>query len=154
VSLAGVAMVLMAKPALHRGIQAMRRRGRQQVSSLHRAINGFVLFIQLCDAIGLGAFTAAGADLAVATGHNNIQTVLFVGTVTAVGGGMLRDICIQKTPGVLYKDIYATASLIGALAYFLAFPVLGGESAIHISFAVTMILRLLAIRFHWRLPRL
>ncbi|MBQ7514974.1 MAG: TRIC cation channel family protein [Schwartzia sp.] len=153
VSLAGVALVLLARPALRRVIRAMRHGSRAQAAALHRRIRTLGLFVQVCDAIGLGAFAAAGADLAAATGHNNLQTVLFVGTVTAVGGGILRDICIQKTPSVFYKEIYLTAALLGALAYYLALPRLGETAALYLAFAVTTGLRLLAIHYHWRLPR-
>ncbi len=153
VSLAGVAMVLVTRPGLRRAVRTVRHGGRAQVAALHRRLRALNLFVQVCDAIGLGAFAAAGADMAAATGHNNLQTVLFVGTVTAVGGGILRDICIQKTPSVFYKEIYLTAALLGAFGYYLALPRLGETPALYLAFAVTTGLRLLAIRFHWSLPR-
>ena len=117
-----------------------------------RSLSRFSTTILVCDAIGLGAFAATGADMAADLGHNNLLTVSFLAVVTAVGGGVLRDLCIRRVPGVLYKEIYATAALAGAAAYYLAYPHLGSNASLYICFIVTTVLRLLALRYRWTLP--
>lgn len=108
--------------------------------------------VQFCDAIGLGAFAAAGANMAVVHGYYDILTVTFLAVVTAVGGGVIRDISIQQLPGVFYKEIYATASLGGALAYYYAYPYTTPDMAMYLCFTITTGLRLLALHYHWELP--
>ena len=74
------------------------------------------------DAAGLGIFTIIGIKTAIATGYgNNPFFVLFLGMVTGIGGGIIRDILIQEIPFVLRKRIYALASLFGGLIYYLLF---------------------------------
>ena len=119
---------------------------------LHGPCQRFSMTIQVCDAIGLGAFSAAGANMAVNFGYYNILTVVFLAVVTAVGGGVIRDVSIQQLPGVFYKEIYATAALLGALAYFFVYPYVEQDTAMYICFSVTTGLRLLALRYHWDLP--
>ena len=60
------------------------------------------------DAIGLGLFAVAGAQKALAYGHNSEVAVL-LGVVTAVGGGTLRDVLLTRVPVVLQREIYASA---------------------------------------------
>ncbi len=108
--------------------------------------------IQVCDAIGLGSFTAAGANMAVTYGYYNLLTVTFLAVVTAVGGGVIRDIFIQQLPGVFYKEIYATASLLGAWAFYFAYPYVQADAAMYLCFGTTTGLRLLALHYHWKLP--
>lgn len=119
---------------------------------LHGLCKRFSMAIQVCDAIGLGAFAAAGANMAANFGYYNILTVVFLAVVTAVGGGVIRDISIQQLPGVFYKEIYATAALLGALAYFFAYPYVDQDTAMYLCFVVTTGLRLLSLRYHWDLP--
>ena len=108
--------------------------------------------IQVCDAIGLGAFAAAGANMAADCGYYNFLTVSFLSVVTAVGGGVIRDVFIQVLPGVFYKEIYATAAWAGAAVCFFLYPYLSHDAAMYSCFGVTTGLRLLALRYHWALP--
>ena len=112
----------------------------------------FNMAIQVCDAIGLGSFAAAGANMAASFGYYNVLTVVFLAVVTAVGGGVIRDVSIQELPAVFYKEIYATAALAGSLAFFFVYPYVAADAAMYICFAVTTGLRLLALRHHWDLP--
>ena len=72
--------------------------------------------ILICDAIGLGVFTAIGAAKGDLYGLGTVGMIL-CGVLSAVGGGILRDVMSRKIPDVLTSDFYATASLIGGLAY-------------------------------------
>lgn len=107
------------------------------------------------DAIGLGVFAVSGARIGVESGFGgNTFLVTFLGMITAVGGGMLRDILIKEIPFVLKKRIYAVAAIAGALCY--ALMVEHGISTVwaySAGWAVTAVLRLLATVFRWDLPR-
>jgi uncharacterized membrane protein YeiH len=104
------------------------------------------------DALGLGAFTASGASLAYSVDPNPVLVTL-VGTITAVGGGVLRDVLANEVPLVLTRDFYATAAIIGSLAYYaLAYLGLFSGYLTAIVVLLTFVLRVAAIRRNWRLP--
>lgn len=108
--------------------------------------------ITVCDAIGLGVFTAIGAAKGVQYHLTPIGIVLS-GVFTAVGGGVLRDIMVGMVPVVLKSDFYATASLIGGVVYCvlvsLGIPVF--FTFIIVSLLV-IVLRLLGYRYKLQLP--
>ena len=81
------------------------------LSNLHR-------IIAFCDAVGLGVFTAIGAAKGFAYELNTIGVIL-CGVLTAVGGGILRDVMSKSIPVVLTSDFYATASLLGGVLFCL-----------------------------------
>ena len=77
----------------------------------------FMLWLyNMFDTVGLASFTITGmlTGLSRETGNPYVLPVL-LGVITAVGGGVLRDLMAHRMPGVLYKDIYATAALLGAV---------------------------------------
>ena len=70
------------------------------------------------DAMGLGIFTVIGINTAIGAGYgDNAFLQMFVGVTTGVGGGILRDMLAGVTPLVLRKQIYASASFVGAALY-------------------------------------
>ncbi len=104
------------------------------------------------DALGLGAFTASGASLAYSVDPNPVLVTL-VGTITAVGGGVLRDVLANEVPLVLTRDFYATAAIIGSLTYYaLAYLGLFRGYLTAVVLLLTFALRVAAIRRNWRLP--
>jgi uncharacterized membrane protein YeiH len=109
--------------------------------------------VKIFDAIGLGVFAALGALKGYDHGLGPIG-VIMMGTVTAVGGGVIRDILVSEIPAVLTSDFYATAAALGALSLWGA-RVLGlsPEISLGIAVLVTIGLRLLALRFRFGLPR-
>lgn len=108
------------------------------------------------DAVGLGAFTVIGIHTAVNEAHmTSVFLLIFVGMVTGIGGGMLRDMMAGMTPFVFVKHVYACASLVGAVLctavrYFLS----NDAAAMVIGAAAVVIIRLLAAHFRWNLPRI
>ncbi len=110
----------------------------------------------LFDALGLGAFTVTGVRMGLAAGYGDRWFFLvFLGLVTGIGGGLLRDVMTNSTPFVLQKRVYALASIIGAVAYLLLCkigltPTLAGMAAV----ALVFVIRLLATVFRWNLPRI
>ncbi|MDD4923112.1 MAG: TRIC cation channel family protein, partial [Bacteroidales bacterium] len=115
------------------------------VKRLHRPV---LLF----DALGLSLFTVTGAQKAMAYGCNS-EVAILLGITTAVGGGVLRDVLLNRVPLILEKEIYASAALAGAL-----FVVAGKYfqwTGSWVSFAAFLLcfgLRLLSVRYHWNLP--
>jgi uncharacterized membrane protein YeiH len=108
--------------------------------------------ITALDAAGLSLFAVAGTEKAL---DYKIQPVIapFLGTITAAGGGVMRDVLLNQVPAVLRADIYATAALAGGAALVLARQArLSPGQAALAGFAVCFLLRLAAVRLHWHLP--
>lgn len=111
--------------------------------------------MNVLDAIGLGIFTVTGIRTACeAHPEGGAFLMLFVGAVTGIGGGMLRDIMAGMTPFVFVKHVYACASLMGAALYLLLLPRVPQIPAILISVALVIAIRLLAAHYRWNLPRI
>jgi len=112
------------------------------------------LFVMIADAIGLGTFTALGAIRAENAEAGGIA-IVSLAVLTAVGGGMLRDILAGEIPVVLKSDFYATAALIGGLFYWV-FGLCTNEYhglKIVATIAITIILRLYAMYAKLKLPK-
>lgn len=106
------------------------------------------------DAIGLGAFTVLGIRFAQEqAGYENTALLLFVGVITGVGGGLMRDIFAGNVPYIFRKHVYATASIAGAVAYIFIERACYTELAATVSLLLVLALRLMAARFEWNLPR-
>ena len=73
---------------------------------------------QIFDALGLGAFCIVGTESAMLLDADNVWMACFVGTLTGVGGGVVRDILLSRVPNVLKKDIYAIIGIFGTLLFF------------------------------------
>lgn len=106
----------------------------------------------LSDTLGLAAFTVLGIESA-GPGRNT-GLLLFVGMITGVGGGVLRDILAGSVPSILRKHIYAVASLAGALADVLLMHILPAEIAMLAGFGVVVLIRLAAAHYKWNLPHI
>ena len=108
------------------------------------------------DAIGLGTFTVIGIYTALIHDPESRPVLLiFVGMITGIGGGMLRDVMAKETPFVLVKHIYAVASLAGALVCIGLMELTGSSSAAMIAGgAVVIVIRLMAAHYRWNLPRI
>ncbi len=106
------------------------------------------------DAAGLGIFSAIGVQNTIRAGFgDNAFFCIFLGLITGIGGGMLRDVLSHATPAVLRKHVYALASLAGAAVYYLL-QSYSSTFAIALSTLIVVLLRLLAARYRWKLPRI
>jgi uncharacterized membrane protein YeiH len=105
------------------------------------------------DAGGLALFAVAGTQKALAFGIRPLIAAA-LGTVTAVGGGMARDVLLTRIPAILRVDVYATAALAGSLTMIaarrLGLPVWAGSL---LGFVVCVALRLVAVSRDWNLPK-
>ncbi|MBR5229361.1 MAG: trimeric intracellular cation channel family protein [Firmicutes bacterium] len=110
------------------------------------------------DSLGLGIFTVVGIQVAHSMGDSigthSAFLMLFVGVVTGVGGGVLRDVMAGDRPYIFVKHFYATASLCGAAAAITLWHSLGSATAMIAGTVTVVVLRILAAKFHWSLPKL
>jgi uncharacterized membrane protein YeiH len=109
--------------------------------------------IQVLDAAGLAIFAVAGTEKAMLYKMNPLVAVL-LGTVTGVGGGIIRDVLLTQVPTVLRLEVYATAALVGSTCMIAArkmrvSPNLAGA----LGGVVCFLLRVISIWKHWNLPR-
>ncbi len=109
--------------------------------------------VRLFDAMGLGLFAVYGAHKALLFG-TNAEVAILLGVVTAIGGGMARDVLLARVSVVLQKEIYASAALVGAAlavtGEYLHWPALW---ATWLPILVCFGLRFLSLRHGWNLPR-
>lgn len=107
------------------------------------------------DAAGLAVFTITGINTGIQEGFKDNGFLLVVlGVLTGVGGGIIRDIMANEKPYVLVKHFYACASVCGAITFVLLYDKMKFSLVVLLSFGVTMLLRILVIKFRWNLPRI
>ncbi len=108
----------------------------------------------ISDAVGLGAFTVLGIQyIQEQAGYENLVLLLFVGVITGVGGGLIRDIFAGNVPYIFRKHVYATASIAGAVTYLCLEKTGHMELAAIVSLLLVLVLRILAAHFEWNLPK-
>lgn len=105
-----------------------------------------------CDAVGLGIFTVLGVYTAHSEGYHGIFFLVFLGMMTGIGGGLIRDILADTMPFILYKHIYAMAAFAGALVCVLLIHI-HLYLALAAGTAVVIVIRVLATHYCWDLPR-
>lgn len=142
----GIIFALVTAAAVCIGFRYFRgsHRGRKLVLFAYR----------VSDTAGLAAFTVTGVITAIHSypGYRYVLPVL-LGLITAVGGGILRDVLAQKVPVVLYEDVYAMASVVGGIVICVLYPLTGIIYASWGGFGAVLLLRICAIIFGWRLYR-
>lgn len=117
---------------------------------IERLKNAWFVF----DTLGLALFTIAGIQKSVAFGQP-YWVAIIMGCITGAAGGVIRDIMLVREPVIFHKEIYAMASVMGGLAYWLTIHLDNSvELSAIISFAVTCVIRFLAVRYHLSLPKL
>ena len=113
---------------------------------------GKILFFM--DAIGLGVFTVIGVQTAYSLSADyGFFLLLFVGVITGVGGGVMRDVLVQNMPYIFVKHIYAVASLAGAIICILFWERLSPEYAMVLGGGAVFVIRCLSAYFKWSLPK-
>ena len=104
----------------------------------------------IMDSIGLGVFTVIGVRAGIPFGNSFLA--IFVGAVTGVGGGVIRDVFALELPSIFVHRFYACASLIGAIACTYLWRV-NETLALAAGAVIVIVLRLLAAKFRWHLPK-
>ena len=109
-------------------------------------------FITAFDAVGLSIFTVTGTTLALSAGLSPAPAVL-LGMLTGVGGGVLRDVLAAEVPLIFRSEIYAVASMFGAIIIIVASQTgLSGFIPEAIAALATFTLRMVSVRRGWRIP--
>ena len=108
------------------------------------------------DALGLAAFSIMGIEVARLTlAEDKTLLIIIMGVITGVGGGVLRDVLVNEKPYILTKHIYAVVSVLGCIIYCCLSIQLGYTVfATVFVLSFTVIMRLLAAKLHWKLPRI
>lgn len=109
----------------------------------------FMLF----DTLGIALFTIVGLEKAQSLGVNNFIAVI-MGMFTAVFGGVLRDVLINRTPTIFVEEIYATACIIGGVSY-LILDSFGVDRNINfiVSGSIIAVIRIITVKFNLSLPK-
>ena len=119
-------------------------------SKLKNQMNTWLVF----DAIGLGVFSIIGASIAYQIVGLSFLPMLFAGVLTAIGGGILRDVFVREIPIVFVKEVYAVASVVGITIFYL---VLSSGIDVQVASIIGIVsatgIRLLAMKYNWNLPK-
>ncbi|MDL2259798.1 trimeric intracellular cation channel family protein [Deltaproteobacteria bacterium OttesenSCG-928-K17] len=120
----------------------------------YRKLDRFHRLIDFFDALGLGLFAVVGANKALTFGITPTWCV-GLGMITAIGGGIMRDIMLAQVPGILKSEIYATPAILGCLIMVAGKSWFPGHG--HFFMAAGAItasgLRLMAIHYNWHIRR-
>lgn len=132
--------IIIFIPTIHRGLLRRQR------------IYDFSVIIM--DALGLGIFTVVGIRAAFEVSQSfNGFLLVFVGVVTGVGGGIMRDILAGDTPYIFIRHIYASASIAGAIVSVVLWSYIDHIYAMLAGTVLIVLIRLLSFLFKWNLPR-
>ena len=105
------------------------------------------------DSIGLGIFTVVGVNTGISSGYmDNVFLLVFLGTITGVGGGLMRDMMAGVPPYIFVKHIYACASIVGAVVCVYMNRFVGNVEAMVVACFVVILIRYLAAHYRWNLP--
>lgn len=113
-------------------------------------INTDAFLINLIDAVGLGVFTVVGVK--AGAGYDNPFLQIFIGTLTGVGGGVLRDLFAMEKPMIFVRHFYAAASIIGAVLCVIIMRYDEGTAMVAGAAAIVL-LRIMAAKLKWHLPK-
>lgn len=121
------------------------------------AVNNYI------DALAIGIFSVSGVqtclDFFEERGGAGFLLCAVLGMMSAVGGGMIRDLILRDIPFILRKRVYALAALIGASLYYLLVAVVWPDGKISeiisqvLCIGVVVIIRILATKLKWNLPK-
>ncbi|NRA11647.1 MAG: trimeric intracellular cation channel family protein [Crocinitomicaceae bacterium] len=118
------------------------------LKQLQRMRKAFLLF----DTIGIGLFTILGLEVALDHGLYPVIAIM-MGVVSAVFGGVMRDVLSNQVPLIFRKEIYAFACFAGALVYIeLDYLSIWSELKLILSILTVIAIRLLSIRYKWSIP--
>lgn len=115
----------------------------------------FNIVIFVMDSLGLGIFTVVGINTAYEKSDEfSAFLLLFVGVLTGVGGGVLRDMLAGNMPYIFVKHVYACASLAGAVLCVYTIKWLGMPKAMILGTVAIVLVRFLSAHYKWNLPRI
>ena len=108
----------------------------------------------IMDSVGLGIFTVVGVNTGIRQGFaDNTFLLVFVGTITGVGGGLLRDMMAEVPPYIFVTHSYACASIAGAIVCVHTYRWFGVVASLIFGSAAVILVRHLAAHYRWNLPK-
>lgn len=117
---------------------------------LKRLDNAWFFF----DTLGLASFTITGIQKTIECGYP-FWVAIIMGCITGAAGGVIRDVLLNKTPVVLRKEIYAMASIVGGLLYWVLTDMNVNMAITGVAtFVFIVTIRILAVKYHISLPLL
>lgn len=124
-------------------------------SMSERAYRVYDRIMLVSDTLGLGIFTVTGISVAMQNGFTKDYFILaFSGIVTGVGGGVIRDIIVNKRPEIFVSNVYACASLLGAVSFLVLYNHCAFAVTCGVSLSLTFVLRVCSAGFGWNLPKI
>lgn len=118
-----------------------------------RHFHGLTWLMDLFDSIGLGVFAVVGSQTAIDCGYgDNLFLVIFVGVLTGVGGGLMRDVMANMMPMIFRKRVYASAALAGSGIYVLLIAWVPEFIAVVAGIVTVFAIRTMASLRRWDLP--
>lgn len=115
-------------------------------------VSRFNSLLMVSDAVGLGVFTAVGARAAINHGYDGAFLVMSMALITGIGGGVLRDVFAKEIPYVFRKEVYAVASILGAVSMLATQDYVPMTFAMYICLAVTFTVRVLSVVYSIDFP--
>lgn len=115
-------------------------------------VSRFNSLLMVSDAVGLGVFTAVGANAAITHGFTAPFIVISMGLITGIGGGVVRDMFAKEIPYVFRKEVYAVASILGASSLYLTYYHLPVTFSMYICLLITFAVRVLSVIFSIDFP--
>lgn len=104
------------------------------------------------DTIGLALFNIIGIEKTINM-HYPLWMAIIMGSITGAAGGVIRDILINEIPLIFRKDIYAVACIAGGIVYIISYKIdMPVEISAVLSAFTVIIIRILAVKYHWQLP--
>ena len=111
-----------------------------------------LLFV-ISDSVGLVAFSITGAFIAIEQGLNNFG-VMVLSIITALGGGIIRDIALNEVPAILNREFYGSVSLFVAMLIIIANSLDSlNNYTVAVVFFAGMIFKMLSYKYNWKLPK-
>lgn len=122
------------------------------VMGFYRFIAKLNFPVLLFDALGLSMFAVAGTQKSLFLGFN-YEVAVLLGVLSAIGGGIIRDILLGKVPVVLRREVYGSAALLGALIVALAHYIeIDHQYGAWFGLLVCFVIRYFSIKRKWQLP--
>jgi uncharacterized membrane protein YeiH len=119
-----------------------------------KKLNNFSKTLFIFDTIGIAMFTIIGMEAALSFGLNPLMAGL-MGMISAVVGGVTRDVLCREVPLIFRKEIYATACLLGAVVFYLGIELNLPENLNYlITTAVIISIRTVSVKWGWSLPKM
>ena len=120
------------------------------VPKFNKKFDGLNKVLMLMDTIGLSLFSVVGARAVIEM--NNVFYTIFVGTITAVGGGVICDLFADQMPRIFIGDFYASSCIIGIIVMIFLWDI-NEQYSMVIAAIIILLIRIIAIKRKWELPQ-